>query len=104
MKYVCSVCGYVYEGDNPPEFCPQCKAPASKFTVKQESADALSFVTVHGIGDGKVDDPPLMPFRCCVLSLFEHFTSARAAEKRSQPSIDPKESFSFADNLSHAFP
>ena len=24
-KFVCSVCGYVYEGDAAPEFCPQCK-------------------------------------------------------------------------------
>ena len=31
MKYVCKVCGYVYEGPEPPEKCPQCKAPASMF-------------------------------------------------------------------------
>ena len=24
-KYVCLTCGYVYEGDNPPEICPICK-------------------------------------------------------------------------------
>ena len=24
MKYVCQVCGYVYEGDNPPAECPVC--------------------------------------------------------------------------------
>ena len=30
-KYVCSVCGYVHEGNEPPEVCPVCKAPASKF-------------------------------------------------------------------------
>ena len=23
-KYVCPVCGYVYEGENPPEKCPLC--------------------------------------------------------------------------------
>ena len=28
-KWVCSVCGYVYEGENPPEKCPQCGVPAS---------------------------------------------------------------------------
>ena len=28
-KFVCSVCGYVYEGDAAPEKCPLCKAPAS---------------------------------------------------------------------------
>ena len=31
-KWVCNVCGYVYEGDAAPEVCPVCKAPASKFT------------------------------------------------------------------------
>ena len=29
-KFVCQVCGYVYEGDAAPEFCPLCKAPASE--------------------------------------------------------------------------
>ena len=55
MKYVCTVCGYIHEGDTPPESCPVCKAPASKFN-KVEEAAAGSFVTVHAIGDGKVDD------------------------------------------------
>ena len=30
-KFVCSVCGYVHEGDSAPEQCPVCKAPAEKF-------------------------------------------------------------------------
>ena len=30
-KFVCTVCGYVHEGDSAPEFCPVCKVPASKF-------------------------------------------------------------------------
>lgn len=33
MKFVCPVCGYVYEGDAAPEKCPQCGVPGSKFTV-----------------------------------------------------------------------
>ena len=32
MKFVCQVCGYVHEGDAAPEKCPQCNAPAEKFT------------------------------------------------------------------------
>ena len=28
-KFVCTVCGYVYEGEAAPEVCPVCKAPAS---------------------------------------------------------------------------
>ena len=30
-KFVCSVCGYVHEGDAAPERCPVCKVPAEKF-------------------------------------------------------------------------
>ena len=30
-KWICTVCGYVHEGPTPPERCPQCKVPASKF-------------------------------------------------------------------------
>ena len=29
-KFVCQVCGYVYEGESAPDACPQCKAPASR--------------------------------------------------------------------------
>ncbi len=35
-KWVCSVCGYVYEGDQAPAQCPVCKAPASKFVRQDE--------------------------------------------------------------------
>ena len=34
-KFVCSVCGYVYEGDSAPAECPQCHAPASKFVEQK---------------------------------------------------------------------
>ena len=37
-KWVCSVCGYVHEGDEPPAECPVCHAPAEKFK-KQEGVD-----------------------------------------------------------------
>ena len=30
-KWVCPVCGYVYEGENPPAECPVCHVPGSKF-------------------------------------------------------------------------
>ena len=35
-KWVCSVCGYVHEGDTPPEKCPVCKQPAEKFNLVNE--------------------------------------------------------------------
>ncbi len=35
-KWVCTVCGYIHEGDQPPEKCPVCKQPASKFKKLEE--------------------------------------------------------------------
>ena len=37
-KWVCTVCGYVHEGDTPPEVCPVCKVPGSKFTEMVDKA------------------------------------------------------------------
>jgi rubrerythrin len=31
-RYVCPVCGYVYEGDDPPEVCPICGAAMEEET------------------------------------------------------------------------
>ena len=53
-KYVCPVCGYVHEGNEPPEKCPQCGVPGSKFTVLEEGT-ALNFVCEHVIGVGAKD-------------------------------------------------
>ncbi len=54
-KFVCEVCGYVYEGENPPEECPVCHAPASKFTEQKEEAE---WATEHvvGIAQGASED------------------------------------------------
>ena len=46
-KWVCNVCGYVYEGDAAPEVCPQCKAPASKFT---EQKGEMTWAAEHVVG------------------------------------------------------
>lgn len=50
-KFVCTICGYIHEGDSAPEFCPVCKAPASKFVEKTE--DSLSWADEHRIGVAK---------------------------------------------------
>ena len=55
MKYVCSVCGYVHEGDNPPEKCPVCNAPAEKFT-KQEGEMTWAAEHVVGVAKGVSED------------------------------------------------
>ncbi len=54
-KYVCSVCGYVHEGDSAPEFCPLCKAPASKFI---EQTEQVTWAAEHvvGVASGAPED------------------------------------------------
>ena len=45
-KYICTVCGYIHEGDAPPEVCPICKVGADKFEEVQgemQWADAVSY-------------------------------------------------------------
>jgi rubrerythrin len=56
-KFVCSVCGYVHEGEAPPEKCPVCKAPASKFTLVTEGLD---FADEHKIGVAKGVEPDVI--------------------------------------------
>ena len=48
-KFVCKICGYVYEGDAAPEKCPQCKAPASKFEKVEENAEK-TWAAEHFVG------------------------------------------------------
>ncbi len=54
-KWVCSVCGYVHEGEEPPEQCPQCKAPKEKFT-KQEGDLTWAAEHVVGVAQGAPQD------------------------------------------------
>lgn len=54
-KFICTVCGYVYEGDAAPEQCPVCKAPASKFKeMTDDNAD--DFATVHELGAARKEN------------------------------------------------
>ena len=49
-KFVCSVCGYVHEGETAPEFCPICKAPAEKFI---EQGGEMTWASEHVVGVAK---------------------------------------------------
>ena len=46
-KFVCKVCGYVYEGETPPERCPVCRVPASMF---EEVQGEMELAAVHEFG------------------------------------------------------
>ena len=88
-KFICTVCGYVYEGAEPPEKCPVCGAPASKFKELNETEE-LSFVTEHEIGVAKGTDAEM------IADLTAHFNGecgevgmylamARVAEREGYP-------------------
>ncbi len=56
-KWLCPVCGYIHEGDTPPEFCPVCKVPGSRFSeVKGEIK--LAATHEYGIYDKTVKNNP----------------------------------------------
>ena len=54
-KFVCSVCGYVHEGDSAPERCPQCKVPGEKFN-KQAEGKVWAAEHVVGVAQGSPED------------------------------------------------
>ena len=49
-KWVCSVCGYVFEGEQPPAQCPVCKVPAEKFVLQGEEK---TWAAEHVVGVAK---------------------------------------------------
>ena len=89
-KFVCSVCGYVHEGDSAPEFCPQCKAPASKFT---EVADTgLSWADQHVVGvaqgvDNEIIEGLRMNFNGECSEVGMYLAMARVAYREGYPEV-----------------
>ena len=88
-KFVCPVCGYVHEGDTPPEFCPQCKVPGSKFT---EQAAEKTWAAEHVVGIAKgVDERVIEGLRCnfegecCEVGMY--LAMARVAHREGYPEI-----------------
>ncbi|MDR3288751.1 MAG: NADH peroxidase [Peptococcaceae bacterium] len=58
-KFVCSICGYVSEGEKAPEKCPQCGAAAAKFS-EQSGGGSLIWADEHRIGVAKDVDPEVL--------------------------------------------
>ncbi|MCI1306344.1 MAG: NADH peroxidase, partial [Lachnospiraceae bacterium] len=88
-KWVCSVCGYVYEGENPPEQCPVCKAPASKFV---EQGEELTWAAEHVIGvasdvpeDIKADLRANFEGECSEVGMY--LAMSRAAFREGYPEV-----------------
>lgn len=88
-KWVCNVCGYVYEGENAPEVCPICKASADKFT---KQAEGMSWAAEHVVGVAKgVSEDILADLRanfegeCSEVGMY--LAMARVAHREGYPEI-----------------
>ena len=55
-KWICTVCGYVYEGEQAPEKCPQCGVPADKFKEQVEGEKEWAAEHVVGVAKGVSED------------------------------------------------
>ncbi len=89
-KFICSVCGYVYEGDAAPEKCPQCGVPAEKFNKAEEGE--MSWAAEHVVGVAKgVDEEILQGLRdnfngeCSEVGMY--LAMARVAHREGYPEI-----------------
>lgn len=88
-KFVCSVCGYVHEGNEAPEKCPLCGAPASKFN---EVKEGLSWACEHQVGiiDG-VDEEIVQGLRenfageCSEVGMY--LAMSRVADREGYPEV-----------------
>ena len=88
-KFICTICGYVHEGDNAPEKCPQCNAPASKFN---EQAGEMSWAAEHVVGVAKGVDPEIieglrMNFTGECTEVGMYLAMARVAHREGYPEI-----------------
>ena len=89
-KWVCSVCGYVYEGDSAPEACPQCKVGPEKFIKQEEST--LSWAAEHVVGVAQGVDPEILQGlrdnfngECSEVGMY--LAMARVAHREGYPEI-----------------
>jgi len=94
-KFICTVCGYIYEGTEAPEQCPICKAPRSKFKeLDSNNDDDYNFATVHYLGaaykEGVSDDliqhcKATFSGECSEVGMYK--AMAREADREGYPEI-----------------
>lgn len=89
-KYVCTICGYVHEGDSAPDSCPICSAPAEKFIKQEESGTQWADEHVVGVAQG-VDEEIIAGLRenftgeCTEVGMY--LAMARVAHREGYPEI-----------------
>lgn len=89
MKWICKVCGYVHEGPEAPEKCPQCGAPKSKFELM--AADK-SYADEHRVGVAQGADPRIleglrMNFTGECTEVGMYLAMSRQADREGYPEV-----------------
>lgn len=89
-KHICVICGYINEGDLPPESCSQCKAPASKFKLMNQGA--MSWADEHRIGvaegvDSEILDELRAHFAGECTEVGMYLAMSRQADREGYPEI-----------------
>ena len=90
-KFICTVCGYVHEGETAPEKCPQCQQPANKFK-EVEVGEKLNFVTEHVVGVAKGCDEQMIKdlnahFMGEATEVGMYIAMSRQADREGYPEI-----------------
>ena len=90
-KFICTVCGYVYEGEHAPEKCPMCGVPASKFKELKEDG-AMQFVAEHEVGVAKGCDEEMIKdlnahFNGECTEVGMYLAMSRQADREGYPEI-----------------
>lgn len=90
-KFICTVCGYVYEGEQAPEKCPMCGVPASKFKELKEDG-AMQFVAEHEVGVAKGCDDEMIKdlnahFNGECTEVGMYLAMSRQADREGYPEI-----------------
>ena len=88
-KFVCSVCGYVHEGESAPAKCPVCNVPAEKFL---EQGGDMTWASEHVVGVAKgAPEDIIMDLRanfegeCTEVGMY--LAMARVAHREGYPEI-----------------
>jgi rubrerythrin len=90
MKWTCPVCGYVFEGDAPPEQCPTCKAPGSSFKAATDTTAKWAAEHVIGVAEGvdpRVIEGLHMNFTGECTEVGMYLAMARAADRQGYPEV-----------------
>jgi len=89
-KFICPICGFVFEGEVAPERCPQCK---QLVTWKEPKGEGLEFACEHIVGVAKDEQDPIIHdglrshFMGECTEVGQYLAMARQADREGYPEV-----------------